>query len=91
MENSHDPVKQLSKIYLVISSILFPAVILERLLRVLSWLVINAAYMVVNLFIFIFYGLPYRVVVKASTPVKPKKKKHDLKTVLNDVEALVKR
>lgn len=95
MENSRDPVKkQLSKIYLVISNILFPAVIFERLLRVLSWLVINAAYMVVNLFIFIFYGLPYRVVVKATTPTKPKKQKppkHDLKTVLNDVEALVKR
>lgn len=91
MENSRDPVKkQLSKIYLVISSILFPAVIFERLLRVLSWLVINAAYMVVNLFIFIFYGLPYRV-VKVTTPTEPKKQKHDLKTVLNDVEELVKR
>ena len=95
MENSRDPVKkQLSKIYLVISNILFPAVIFERLLRVLCWLVINTAYMVVNFFIFIFYGLPYRIVVKASTPAKPKKPKqpkHDLKTLLNDVEALVKR
>lgn len=94
METDHDPVKkQLSKIYLVISNILFPSIIFERLLRVLCWLIINTVYMVVNLFIFLFYGLPYWI-VKVMTPTEPKEQKqpkHDLKTVLNDVETLVNR
>ncbi len=91
MDTKRDPVKKrLSTIYLVISNILFPMIIFERLLRVFCWLIVNAAYMVINLFIWVFYDFPYWV-VKTTTPTESKKKKHDLKTVLNDVEALVKR
>ena len=94
MYTKRDPVKkQLARIYLVISNILFPTFIFTWLLRILCWLITNAAYMVINLIIWAFYDFPYWV-VKVMTPAEPKKPKqpkHDLKTVLNDVEALVKR
>ena len=91
MEIKRDPVKKrLAKIYLIISQIMLPTLIVERLLRVISWVIINTGYMVVNFVYGLFYKLPYWI-LKVTTPTEPKKPKHDLKTVLNDVEALVKR
>ena len=90
METSKNPVKKrLGKVYFLMSQFMYPTLIVDMIIRLTGWLVTNTVFMIGNISVFFFYKLPYRLL--DNTEKEPKKKKHDLKTVLNDVEALVKR
>lgn len=88
LETSKNSVKKrLGKVYFLVSQIMYPTFIIDMTIRLAVWLVTNVVFMIGNIFVFFFYKLPYRLL--DNTEKEPKKKKHDLKSVIKDVETLI--
>ena len=88
METSKNPVKKrLGKIYFLVSQLMYPTLVIDMTIRLTGWLVTNVVFMIGNIFVFFFYKLPYWLL--DNTEKEPKKKKHDLKSVIKDVETLI--
>lgn len=82
--------KRLGKVYYLLSQLMYPTLIVDMTIRLTGWLVTNTVFMIGNIAVFFFYKLPYRLL--DNTPKEPKelkKKKHDLKTIIKDVETLI--